>query len=330
MASVQELYPTLKISLCDQKGSGFFREDTIGTPNPIEKTCPGSFFLPTRGGESIRYVSIDENRKRKVIPREDALRMLQNKEAGHENIIPEKYEVAYIKGCPEISVQWQKENNWQPSVDPHSDVIMIEDGYAEFEYSNDPVKYRYVLELMWNRDLPHRIEKVQPMYYVVKEAEAKHESVEFIFDKADALAEWQKLVIKGTGGKPNTYNEEKINAYCGLLGVSGSNTAGKLLSLHEKLLADPSGFVTKIKAYSEEVITDISHALDLKLLKFEGNNAIFFDNGSGNAKSIELPGTGSKGSKMEKLGVILRSAEFKELYVMLKNQIQLSKEKNLN
>lgn len=323
-----ELFPILKIALCDQQPSGYIREDTIGTQNPIEKTCPGSFYIPEKGGESIRYVLIenkDGKRKRVVVETTEALEMIKNKSEGYENIIPEKYSIRYIKGCPEISVEWQKENNWLPSPDPHSDAIMIEDGYGEFTYTSDPVKYRYIRELMWNADLPNRLAHVKPMYYEIKESKKDEFNIDIILARKGAMDEWEKLVIKGKQGQGNTYNEEKIRGYAELMNVQGRNTTERLTALYQKLNAEPLLFVEKVKAYKEETITDISHAIDLKLLRFEGNDAVLF-----NDKRISLGNVGSKSTKIERLSDMLKTSEYKETYVTLKNQIQLAKEKQLN
>lgn len=319
----KELFPVLKIALVDQKPSGFVREDTVGSKNPIEKSCPATFYIPEKGGEGIRYVKIDEKRNRKVIGTDEALEIIASKGEGYENIIPEKYAIRYIKGCPEISVDWQKANNWQPSTDPHSDVILIEDGYAEFNHTADPVKYRYIKELMWNADLINRLGHIQPMYYEIKESKKDALEIDLIMARQVAMEEWTKLVIKGKTG--NTYNEEKISGYAELLGVSGRTTTDKLTGLYTKLNQNPTLFAEKVKAYNEETTTQISHALSLKLLNFEGNSAVLF-----NEKRIELGNVGSKSSKMERLSDILKTSEYKETYVALVNQIQLAKEKQLN
>lgn len=322
--AVAELYPVLKISLCDQRPSGYVREDTIGTKNPIQKTCADSFYIPEKGGEGIRYMQIDENRKRKEIPRFEALRILNEKSEGYENIIPERYAIRYIKGCPEISVEWQKENKWEPNTDPFSDSILIEEGYAEFDYNNDPVKYRYVSELMWFKDLPHRLEHIKPMYYEIKEDKKAALNIDVILARDAAMDEWKLLVNKTKDGF--TINEEKLNGYCQLMNVQGNNATERLGNLHTKLTANPMEFIEKVTAYKEETVTDISHAMQLDLIKFEGNSAVL----TYNNKRIELGKSPNKTTKIERLAEMLKTPEYKEHYVMLKNQIQIAKEKQLN
>lgn len=324
MAVKTSLYPDLKISIADQRPSGYFREDTLGSANPIQKFVADAFYIPSVG-EGIRYVKHEGN-ERKILPRGEAFKLIEEKSEGYEDIIAEPYPIRYIAGCPEIDMEWQDEHNWKPRPDPKSDEICIEFGFGEFVYSHNPAKYRYLKEVMYNKDLPNRFAHRSPLFFEVKEVAKVMVDIDAELAVNEAMNEWAKLVTKQKGGK-SLLNELKINGYAALLNVQGANVSERLKGLLDKLKRDPKGFVEKVRAYEETTITEITHAMQLELIRYEGNVAIF---AFGTNKRVELGTIGAKQSKIERLGELLKTAEYKELYVMLKTQIELAKEKQLN
>lgn len=327
MSKQSNIYPDLAISISDQAPSGYFREDTIGSTNPIQKTVAQTVNVPTVG-KGIRFVKVttdNEGEHREVIERNVAMRMIEGKEEKWQEIVPEPYEIRYILGCPSIDKQWQDEHGWKPSPDPHSDVIFIEEGFAEIKYSENPAKYKYLSESVYLKDLPFRLEHILPIYTKVKENTKAVLDITAVMAESRAMDEWKKLVNEGKGGAV-TFNTDKVNGYAILLNVQGETTVEKVRNLLEKLKKDPTGFLEKVIAYKEEAVTEVTHAIDLNLIKMEGNQAVF----TFNNKRVLIGDLGAKGTKVEKLAELLKSEEHKPLLVALKSQIELAKEKQLN
>lgn len=322
----QGVYPDLKISVYDQKESGYVREDTIGTKNEIKKMVADAFYIPNEG-RGIRFVKIrygNEGEEREIIDREVAIKMIENKDEGYEEIVAEPYEIRYINGCPSIDREWQESHGWKPRPDPKSDEIMIENGYAEIQYSVNPSKYKYLKESVWNKDLPFRLEHVKPLYYEVKENQKDVLDITRELAITEAMKEWEKLVVKTKEGI--SLNGEKINGLAVLLNVTGLNETEKLTAILTKLKSDPLGFIEKVNAFKEQIVTEITHAMQLELIKFEGNSAVF----TFNHKKIDLGNLGGKQNKIEKLAELLKTEDNKALLATLKSRIQVEKEKKLN
>lgn len=322
--STETLYPTLKISVSNQQASGYFREDTIRSANPIQKTGPGSFYIPSEGN-GIRFVQVKDN-KRKILDSKEAIAILTEKKPGHDSIVPESYPIRYIKNCPSIDMEWQKQHAWVPSFDPKGDQILVIDTYKELSYSEDPSLYNYLKAIMWNASLPYRQEHITPLFYEVQDNLKATVDIDRELILKDALEEWSKLFTKTAAG--NVPNVDKVNGLSVLLNVHGKNPTEKIHALLLKAKTDPANYLLKAKVYEEEVITDVSHAISLGVISIQGHTAIFtFNNKRVDLSSIT---SGSKNSVPEKLGEALKSEEHKELYVQLKNHIQIAKEAQLN
>lgn len=320
MAKTNVKYPTLKISIVDQKPSGYFREDTLGSPNPIQKTVADAYYIPNTG-EGIKFVKQEKGEDVEISV--DEYGKLVESGKGHLAVI-EPYPIRYIKGCPSIDQLWQESHNWKPRPDPKADEICIEGGYAEFEYSHDPAKYIYLKSLLWNKSLPYRMEHKKALFYEVVEAKKVAINVAVELLVKEATDEWSTLLTKDNKGG-FTIDEAKVRGYAGLLNATGETAMEMVQSLLAIAKTDPVKFVDKVKMYKEEAITDVSHAMQLGLVSFEGNNATFF-----NGKIIPLGKVTAVSSKIEKTAEGLKMPENKEFYVQLKAQIELKKEEALN
>jgi len=312
-------YPTLKISIVDQKPSGYFREDTLSSPNPIQKMVADAYYIPNVG-EGIKFVKQDKGEDVELSVNDYGELVKAGK--AHLAVI-EPYPIRYIKGCPSIDMLWQQSHNWNPRPDPKADEICIENGYGEFEYSHDPAKYMYLKSLLWNKSLPHRLEHKKALFYEVVEAKKATVNVMTELLVKEATDEWSTLITKSDKGF--TIDEAKVMGYAGLLNASGETPMDMVQSLLVIAKTDPVRFVEKVKLFKEETITDVSHALQLGLVRFEGKDAIFF-----NGKIIPLGKVTAVSSKIEKTAEGLKMPENKEFLVQLKAQIELKKEEDLN
>ena len=323
-----EVYPDYVISLTDQRWGGYVREDTVNSTNPITKTCPDSFAIPTEG-YGIRFVKVSRYsngvERRTVLDSSVAIKAIKNKEKEYEDIIEEPYKIRYIFGCPNNDLEWQKKTGWEPSVDPHTDSLWIEDGVQTVSYSANPTKYRFLKELENNASLPFRRDHVRALYYEIQPKKEAELDITAELAVIEATKEWEKLSMRGKNGT-FTIDEQKTSGYAELLGIRAASLPEKLKSILVFAKTNPIAFIEKVRAYKEEVITEITHAMQLELLKFEGSQAVFI----ASKKNLELGKLTDGQSKIERLAVLLQTEEFKPTRVDLKNQIEVAKERNLN
>lgn len=302
-----EKAPVLFIELVDQGNSGFIQDGTENTPTPNQLRAPSVRFIPNEGFRRGLRIDIVNGKEKKVYYNE---------------------KIRYIKNEEVISVSEQKRLGIEPSPLATEDKIAIEKGYATIVREGASVGlYDFILDAYYNGSNPNRSEKATELYRVVeldKKAEAFNED-ELV--AADAVKYVGTLYTKLGPGKGYQYDEDKINAVCEMLAVVAMTPATRIQALMSLAKQRPEWFLDKVTKLEQVTITEIMHALELNVIRFNGNTAEYVEKD----KILKNLGAGkySHDTKITRLGDFLRTSEGHEAYMELKAEIQVAMEKHL-
>lgn len=298
--------PILFIELVDQGNSGFIQDDTFNTPTPNQLRAPGVRFIPNEGFR--RGVKTD---------------MVNGKE--REVFFNER--IRYIKNEVIISLAEQKRLGIEPSPLAREDKIAIEKGYATIAREGASIGlYDYIFEAYYNDSNPFRSEKATPLYRVVKMDQKAEQFNEDVLIAADAVKYVGSLYNKTPKGY--IYNENKIDAVCELLSIVAHTYATRIQALMSLAKQNPEWFLNKVIKLEQTTVTEVAHALELNIIRFNNNTAEY----TGKDKVLKNLGAGklSHDQKISKLADFLRTAEGHEAYMELKAEIEAAINNSLN
>ncbi len=221
--------------LAEQNSSGFIQEGTENLPEPIEIKGP---------------------KWRKVL----------NKSHFRDGV--KNVDIRYINGVDEILVDEQNKFNYTAKANPRRDMIIFKDcnitvaregkliGMVDFlrtsSFCGTNPKRDKSVPILWNEIFPEK---------------TKTDVNEKAFAESDAIALVRSLVKKGADGYE--YEEEKIIAYCNLLGATADSPAGRVNTLISKAKQDPVLFLEKIRSFDQTFITEIMMAEEFGVIAFE-------------------------------------------------------------
>lgn len=303
---IEEKPPMIFIELVDQGNSGFIQDDTIGTPTPMQLRAPGIRFIPNEGyrrGKKIDLVN------------------------GKEKEISFNEKIRYIKNEVIISLSEQKRLGIEPSPLAREDKIPIEKGYATIVREGATIGlYDFIMEAYYNESNPDRSEKATAIYRVLKLDEKAEQFNEDELIAADAIKYVGSLYQK-VGKNQYQYHEDRIRAICEYLGVFAETNATRIQALMSLAKQRPAWFVEKATKLEQTTITEVTHALELNIIRFNNNTAEYVDKD----KIIKSLGAGkySHDQKIGKLADYLRTSEGHEAYMELKAEIEVALAKEL-
>ena len=288
--------PVLYLEVFEQGDSGFYLDGTRGTQYEQQLHAPTVSWIPTEGIS----VEVDDKGVRR------------NKRIRH------------IKGCEILDPIEQEKNGWKPN--RNNDKIPLDNGFISVPREGATIgTYDYLKQATYFFDNPLRPDSATPIYREVKIDERAVELVDE--DELVTVAKSKIYALRLTTGNkenPYNYNEDKINAYCQLLNIWEETPQRKVFLLLEKAKSDPRSFLNIITKAEQTVITEISHALQLNVIKFEGNTAQY----NKENKVIATLGTAkmSNDKKVEALASFLQTPEGNGALTELRTNLEIEKE----
>ena len=184
--------------------------------------------------------------------------------------------------------------------------------------------YDYLNSITYFLDNPLRPDSATPLYKQIKVDERAVE----LLDEDEMLTAAKSKVYAlrmNTGGKEYSYNEAKINSYCKLLNVWDETPERKLILLLNKAITAPKLFLEIIVKAEQTVIVEVSHALQLGVIMFDGNVAQY----SKESKIIRSLGKGNMSSdkKIEALAHLNQypASEAGPLFFKITNDPRITK-----
>ena len=290
--------PIIFLELVDQGDSGFTMDGTERSGMPQTLRNPTVSWIPTEGTE----VYLDE----KGIKRNKKIR--------------------HIKGCEIIYPLEQEKNGFTPN--RTTDKIPFDNGFASVKREGSTIStYDYLLAATYFIDNPLRPDTATPIYREVKINEKATELLDNDELQTTAKSKVYALRINTGGGEKSMfkYDEDKINTYCNLLNVWADSPQQQLVMLLDIAARTPKKFLDIIVTAENTVITEVTHALQLKVIMFEKNVAQY----SEGDKIITSVGSGnmSLDRKGEALASWLQTPEGTPSLTELRSKTEIEKER---
>lgn len=299
MAATKSSVPVKYYEIVERKPSGFIMDGTAGTAFQQELTAPSIQWISAQGKACMKD------------------------EKGIKHFI----EVRYLNGCDSIIPSEQEKLGFSPK--RLMDKIPMENGFMTvYREGNTIGLYDYLEKVFFNFDNPDRPDTADARYREVK----MDKKAEALLDE-DELATRAKSIVyslrKNTGNSktPYQYEEDRIDAICRLVNVWDESNETKLVKLLKVAMQSPKEFIEIVEKSEQTVITDISHAIDLGVIRFDGNTAQYCEGD----KVIRSVGTGNMRPdvKIEKLAAWLMIPEGAATLTEIRAKNDLAKQKLL-
>jgi hypothetical protein len=245
--------PVKYYEIAERKSSGFIMDGTRNTTYQQELSAPSIRWIPARGKMSV--VSKDAK--------------------GRE--VKSFKEIRYIAGCDTIDPEEQKAKGLEPS--KLDDKIMMENGFMTVVREGSTIGlYDYLESVFYNLDNPNRSKDATVIY---REVKLDKKAVALV-DEDESVTLAKSVVYKlrkNTGDKkePYQYDTEKIDALCKLVNVWDETPERKLVMLLSKANSNPKQFLEIVENAEQTVILDITNAIELNVLRVDGNNIVMVD-----------------------------------------------------
>jgi hypothetical protein len=297
MAVKKEKAPVKYYEIVDKKPSGFILDGTGGTQYQQELTAPTIQWISSQG------------------------KACETDEKGIKHFI----EIRYINGCDSILPEEQIKRGFSPK--RMMDKIPMANGFATVvREGNDIGLYDYLKDSFFNLDNPDRPESADARY---REVKMNEKAAEFLDN--DELTTNAKLIVyslrKTTADKKNPYkyDEDRIDSICKLVGVWDQSPETKLIKLMNAAIQSPKEFIDIVEKTEQTIITEISHALEMNVIKMDGNTIQYTDEQEillnlGNDKM-------KPDVKIEKFGAWLGTQEGTPALTKLRAKLEMAKEK---
>lgn len=297
MAAQKEKAPVKYYEVVDKAPSGFIMDGTENTPFQQQLMVPSIQWISSKG------------------------QACQKDNTGIKHYV----EVQYLHGCDSIYPDEQLKRGY--TAKRMMDKIPIENGFMNVVREGSTIGlYDYLEKVFFNLDNPDRPDTAAARYREVKldkKAEELMDEDEFI-TKAKTLV-YELRVNTGKNTEPYRYHSDRIDSICRLVGVWDETDQRKLILLLNKANSDPKGFLELVSKTEQTVITELSHALELKIIHFTENTAVFTE-GAKVIYSVE----GSKlkpDQKMEKLAYWLNTDAGTPSLTEIRAKLEIEKEK---
>ncbi len=302
----QSKYPVAIFELipASKTGSGFVREDTVGTAEPIRIVHP----------------------KNRVIINESIVKKESETSKGVYVNVPTRY--IYNQ---EIILKKDQDAQGMQS-NPKTDKIIFINGLLTVPKDGAFVGlFNFLKEHAQNQtnpDVPKNMDKVpilQPIFREIKPVEDAHQRNFTEFQIVEAIGYIKALVTEEKG--KYVYNEERIEALATLFNVYAESFEQKITALIAVAKTDPQGFLSLAKANEQTVLIEVQHGLKLGLISFEGSTAIYV---AKKAKIKEFPNAKNDETKTAALANYFSTIDGKEAYDLYKAELAAIKAENLS
>jgi hypothetical protein len=289
--------PVKYYEIVDRKPSGFIMDGTGGTPYQQELTSPSIQWVSAQGKTCIK-----------------------DKEG-----IKHYQEIRFINGCDSIIPAEQEKMGFTPK--RLMDKIPMENGFMTVVREGSTIgMYDYLEKVFYNFDNPDRPDTADARYREVK----MNKKAEALIDDDELITQAKSIVYslrKNTGNPkaPYQYDEDRINSICRLVSVWDESNETKLVKLLKVAISSPKEFIEIVEKTEQTVITELSHALELNVIVFDGNTAQY---GEGN-KIIYNLGSGNfrPDIKIEKLASWLQTELGTPHLTEIRVKLEIAKEK---
>jgi len=295
----EQKYPTIFLELVEKRNSGFVKNGTEGTSFHEELNCPNISWIPSSGFKAIEE---EQNGSKVTVFKE----------------------IRWIKNCNIIDKEEQERRNIKPN--HKEDKIPFEKGFATVVRNGSTISlYDYLVDVFFNEGSALRPETADAIYRVMqidKKAEEIDESDIVMADAIKLVASMRALIDKKE--KTYRYNEERINAICELCAVYADSVATRFHALMSLAKSRSKWFMDLVEKFEQTIITETTHAVELKVVRFDGNTALYTDG----EKVIKNLGTGnlSLDTKIERLADFLKTREGNEHLTELRAKVAVSKD----
>lgn len=289
--------PIMYLELIGKRNSGFVKNGTDGTMFHEELNCPNIRWIPNSG---FKAVVEDHNGIKTVVFKE----------------------IRWIKNCSVIEKDEQDRRNVKPN--RIEDKIPFEKGFATIAREGSTISlYDYLNEVFYNKDSENRPDTADAIYRVMQLDKQAEEIDESDIEMADAIKLVASLRTQVGKDKSYKYNEERLNAMCTLCAVHADSTATKFHALMSLAKARSKWFVDLVVKFEQTILTEVTHAVELEIVRFDGNAALYKDG----EKVIKNLGTGNlaKDTKIEKLSDFLKTTEGNVHLTELRAKIEVAK-----
>jgi len=295
-SETEKKYPVAIFELIprNRQGSGFVREDTLKSDNPIRIIHPRNRVIINRS-----VVRVPSKRDPKVMVEETT---------------------RFIYGQEEIFVKAQEEMKISPN--PNRDKITFINGLFTVPKDGAFVGlYEWFMTHAQNETNPNRIARLKPLFREIKPAQQAHDKNVPDFKVTKAMGIIMKLV-KEKGGKYE-YEEEAINNLANQFGVQADSPSQQVQALIAIAKTMPDHFLSEAEKGIQTVSIEIKHALQLRLIQIEGN-VIAYNDGTKIKEFSNAQNTEAK--KLSALGSYFQKVDGKEAYELFKQKLAAAKE----
>jgi len=290
--------PVMYLELLEKRNSGFVKNGTDGTAFHEELNCPNIRWIPNSGFKAV------------------------TEKHGDRDVVAFK-EIRWVKNCSTIDKAEQDLRNIKPN--RMEDKIPFEKGFATVVREGSTISlYDYLKDVFYSKDSENRPETADAIYRVMQLDKQAEEIDESDIEMADAI----KLVASlrtqvGTKDKSYKYNEERLDAMCTICNVYADSTATKFHALMSLAKARSKWFLDLVVKFEQTILTEVTHAVELEVVRFDGNTALYKDD----EKVIKNLGTGNlaKDTKIEKLSDFLKTKEGNPHLTELRAKIEVAK-----
>lgn len=294
MSSKKDNVPVLYLEIVDQGESGFILDTTRGTAYEQQRRTSTISWIPTMGTQV--YLDNDGIKRNK--------------------------RVRHISGCESIDMEEQTKSGFVPN--RNADKIPFDMGFATIRREGSTIgTYDYLSAITDFLDNPLRPENLPALY---KQIKVDEKAVELLDEDELLTAAKSKVYAlrSNNGDKDFTYLEDKINSYCKLLNVWDETPQRKLILLLNKAMSRPKEFLDIVVSAENTVITEVTHALQLGVIMFDGNTAQY----TKESKVISALGKGNMSSdkKIEALSTFLQTPEGNNALTELRAKVEVEKE----
>lgn len=294
--------PAIFIELCDQRDGGWVLDGTERTANEVRMKTPSAEFIPSRGFRLVQK---------------------PNPETGEMEWQNE--EIRYISNSLVLSVEEQKRKGIMPAKNKLEDKIIVKSGVMSVVREGKFVSlYEYLTQVFYNESNPNRPSTAKSIFRVVVPGKKDEGVNDNELAVAQAKVYLGSLYSKDKSGDYH-YNEDKINSLCSIFLVYAETMGGKIRGLMTYATQNPISFMDIALKAESSIETNIGYAIDLNIIRFEGNTAVYVNKD----KVLADIGKGklSHEKKVEKLRDALGSDEYSQAYEELKIEIEAEQER---
>lgn len=298
---VEKKYPVAIFELIPKNrvGSGFVREDTLNTPDPIRILYP----------------------KNRSVMNKSIVQVKTKDESGDEIWVDTP--IRYIYGQSEILKEKQEQSKMETSL---RDKIVFINGYLTVPKTGSFVGlYKFMMSHAQNETNPDRIERLRAIFREIKPAKQAAEGNKLDFQIAQAMGIIMKLVKEKKEGYE--YDEAGINVLCAPFNVHADSPSEQVAALVAIAKARPLVFLEEAKKGVQTVSIEIKHAIQMRVIKIDGA-AITYSDGTVIKKFSNAQNTDEK--KLEALGSYFQKVDGKEAYEIFKIKLDAAKAEAVN